>query len=120
MVTAKRGRPVTGKAMTPAQRQQASRAKRLEDRLGKFAARQISILLSAQAIQALDTLANNRDKSQKEVIEELLIQAFEMERHAKTIKHKGDKSRIINKDKPMSNKIVDATPPPTSQFTLEF
>lgn len=73
---AKRGRPSTGNAMTPAQRQQASRAKRLSERFESFPARQINILLSPQATQALDMLARYRDKSQKELIEELLIYAY--------------------------------------------
>jgi hypothetical protein len=76
VTTAKRGRPVTGKAMTPAQRQQASRAKRLSERFESFPARQVNILLSPQATQALDMLTSYRDKSQKELIEELLIHAY--------------------------------------------
>ena len=73
---AKRGRPATGKAMTPAQRQKASRAKRHSVRFETTPAKQINILLSAQATQALDMLTYWRDKSQKEVIDELLILAF--------------------------------------------
>lgn len=73
---AKRGRPVTGKAMTPAQRQRASRAKRLSERFETCPARQINILLSPRATQALDMLTYCRDKSQKEQIEELLIHAY--------------------------------------------
>ena len=80
MPAAKRGRPATGKAMTPAQRQQASRAKRLSEKFESFPAKQINILLSPQATQALDMLTYSRDKSQKELIEELLIHA-----HAKQI-----------------------------------
>jgi hypothetical protein len=79
--TAKRGRPVTGKAMTPAQRQQASRAKRLSERFESFPARQINILLSPQATQALDMLTSYRDKSQKALIEELLIHAYANHKH---------------------------------------
>ena len=81
METAKRGRPVSGKAMTPAQRQQASRAKRRSERYGTSNARQVNFLLSAKAIQALDKLTSYRDKSQKEVIEELLIQAYGKQEH---------------------------------------
>ena len=73
---AKCGRPATGKAMTPAQRQQASRAKRLSERFESFPAKQINILLSPQATQALDMLSSYRDKSQKALIEELLIHAY--------------------------------------------
>jgi hypothetical protein len=71
-----RGRPATGQAMTPAQRQQASRAKRLAQRHETFPARQVNILLSPQATQALDMLSSNFDMSQKAVIERLLIQAY--------------------------------------------
>lgn len=74
--TAKRGRPATGKSMTPAQRQQASRARRLAEEFENFPARQINILLSPQATQALDMMTNYRDKSQKSLIEELLIHAY--------------------------------------------
>jgi len=78
---AKRGRPATGKAMTSAQRQQASRAKRLSERFESFPARQVNILLSPQATQALDMLTSYRDKSQKELIEELLIHAYTNHKH---------------------------------------
>ena len=74
--TTKLGRPSTGQAMTPAQRQQASRAKRLSERHESFPAKQVSILLSPQATQALDMLTSNFEISQKEVIEKLLIQAY--------------------------------------------
>ena len=79
--TAKRGRPATGKAMTPAQRQQTSRAKRLSERFESFPAKQINILLSPQATQALDMLTGYRDKSQKALIEELLIHAYANHKH---------------------------------------
>lgn len=79
--TAKRGRPATGKAMTPAQRQHASRAKRLSERFESFPAKQINILLSPQATQALDMLTGYRDKSQKQLIEELLIHAYTNHKH---------------------------------------
>ncbi|MEI6737820.1 MAG: hypothetical protein WCL29_05005 [Pseudomonadota bacterium] len=75
--TAKRGRPATGKSMTPAQRQQASRAKRLSEKFETFPAKQINILLSAQASQAYDILPYYSKKSKKGTIEELLIQAYE-------------------------------------------
>ncbi len=74
--SAKRGRPFAGNAMTPAQRQQASRTKRLSERFESCPARQINILLSPQATQALDMLTSYRDKSQKELIEELLIYTY--------------------------------------------
>lgn len=73
----KRGRPMTGKAMTPAQRQRASRAARKKVRFETCPAMQISMMLSAEATQALQMLVyNNRDKSQKLIIEELLIEAY--------------------------------------------
>lgn len=75
---AQRGRPAAGQALTPAQRQQASRAKRLAQEHESFPARQVNILLSPQASQALSMLTNYRDLSQKEIIEELLIQAYEI------------------------------------------
>jgi len=62
--------------MTPAQRQQASRANRLSAKFESFPAKQINILLSPQATQALDMLTSYRDKSQKVLIEELLIHAY--------------------------------------------
>jgi lipopolysaccharide biosynthesis regulator YciM len=62
--------------MTPAQRQQASRAKRLSEKFESFPAKQINILLSPQATKALDMLTSYRDKSQKVLIEELLIHAY--------------------------------------------
>lgn len=71
-MTPKRGRPSTGKAMTPAQRQRASRAARRLQRFESFPPGQISILLSPQANQALRMLINS-DMSQKEIIEKLLI-----------------------------------------------
>lgn len=72
----KRGRPSTGKAMTPAQRQRASRGKRKKERFETCPPIQISMMLSAQATQALQMLIYGRDVSQKSVIEELLIEAY--------------------------------------------
>lgn len=73
----KRGRPSTGSAMTAAQRQRASRAKRKKDRFETCPSIQIGMMLSPEATQALQMLAyNNRDKSQKLIIEELLIKAY--------------------------------------------
>lgn len=84
MPVAKRGRPATGKAMTPAQRQQVSRAKRLSEKFESFPAKQINILLSPQATQALDMLTYSCDKSQKALIEELLIHAHAKQRDVVT------------------------------------
>lgn len=61
--------------MTPAQRQQASRAARKLQRFEDFPPMQISLLLSAQSSQALRMLSNS-DVSQKEVIEKLLIDSY--------------------------------------------
>jgi len=74
--TPKRGRPATGKAMTATERQQASRAARKLQRFESFPPVQISMLLSGQASQALRMLINS-DTSQKEIIEKLLIDAYE-------------------------------------------
>lgn len=76
----RRGRPPTGNAMTPAERQRASRAKRQAETFESFTARQISMMLGARAAQALDMLTYKSDKSQKDVIEELLIAAYEAEK----------------------------------------
>ena len=84
MPAAKCGRPAVGEAMTPAQRQQASRAKRLSEKFESFPAKQINILLSPQANQALEMLASYRDKSQKALIEELLIHAYAKQRDSVT------------------------------------
>lgn len=72
----KRGRPATGSAMTPAQRQRASRAARKKERFETCPAIQISVMLTAEATQALQQLAYCRDVSQKQIIEELLIEAY--------------------------------------------
>ena len=76
----KRGRPSGGATMTPAARQRASRAARKEIRYETFPPKQISIMLSAEATQALDMLMVNRDMSQKRIIEELLIEAYRKHR----------------------------------------
>jgi len=74
--TPKRGRPATGNApMTSTERQRASRAARKLQRFESFPPVQISVLLSPQASQALRMLINS-DTSQKEIIEELLIDAY--------------------------------------------
>lgn len=72
----KRGRSATGQAMTPAQRQRASRAARKRKTFESFPAIQVSMMLSAEASQALQMLARYRDMSQKAVIENLLIEAY--------------------------------------------
>jgi hypothetical protein len=76
----KRGRPSTGNAMTATERQRASRAARKLQRFESFPPVQISMLLSPQASQALRMLING-DKSQKEIIEELLIQAYSSQKN---------------------------------------
>lgn len=72
----KRGRPATDTAMTPAQRQRASRAARKKKSFESFPPVQISMMLSAEASQALQMLARYRDVSQKAVIENLLIEEY--------------------------------------------
>ncbi len=81
----KRGRPATDKAMTTAQRQQVSRAARRQESFETFTPMQISMMLSAEAAQALHMLAYGRDVSQKSIIENLLIEAY--------AKHKCDLSQ---------------------------
>lgn len=76
----KRGRPSTGNAMSATERQRASRAARLQQRADGYPAAQLSVLLSPEANQALRMLAFNRDTSQKEIIEGLLIQAYEKQK----------------------------------------
>ena len=60
--------------MTPAERQRKSRAARKSQTFETFPPKQISVLLSAEASQALVMLS--RDMSQKEVIERLLVEAY--------------------------------------------
>lgn len=68
--------PAPKKPMTPAERQRASRANRKKERFNTCPAKQISIMLSAEASQALEQLVFDSDKSQKEIIEKLLIDAY--------------------------------------------
>jgi hypothetical protein len=63
--------------LTVAERQRASRSKRKSETFESFEPKQINIMLSAQARQALDMLIYKSDKSQKELIEELLIDAYQ-------------------------------------------
>jgi hypothetical protein len=69
---------VTRHRLTPAERQRQSRAERKAKTWETFPAKQISLLLSAEASQALVMLS--RDVSQKEVIERLLSEAYREER----------------------------------------
>ncbi|MFA7238869.1 MAG: hypothetical protein WC091_02060 [Sulfuricellaceae bacterium] len=79
----KPGRPVTGtEAMTPAERQRASRRKRKAQRFESFQAQQVSVILSAEASQALTMLCHNRDLSQKALLDQLLIAAYRTEKNA--------------------------------------
>lgn len=66
MESSKLGRPPTGSAMTATERQRMSRSTRKLQRFESFPPSQISMLLSAEASQALRMLIN-RDTSQKEV-----------------------------------------------------
>lgn len=72
----KRGRPATDNAMTTAQRQRASRDARKKESFETFTPMQISMMLSAEATQALQMLVYGRDVSQKSIIENLLIEAY--------------------------------------------
>ena len=71
------GRPFTGAAMTPAERQRASRAKRKLQTYDSFPAQQLAIMLSAEATKALRMLCHNRDLSQKELVDTLLVDAYQ-------------------------------------------
>jgi len=62
--------------MTATERQLASRAARKLQTFETFPPVHLSMLLSGQASQALRMLAVNRDTSQKEIIEKLLIDAY--------------------------------------------
>ena len=104
--------------MTPAQRQKASRAKRLAEKYESTQARQVNVLLSAQATQALDKLIANSDKSQKMVIEELLILAYAIQKNGAI--NISDKSQNQKKSKVTSGQDEAAAPLPSSQFTLGF
>lgn len=59
-----------------AQKRKANRAKRLAEVYEGFPAKQINMILSAQAAQALQMLASYRKLPQRAVIEDLLIQAY--------------------------------------------
>ena len=72
----KRGRPASENPMTPAERQRASRAARKKERFESCPAMQIGMMLSPKASQALQMLVYYRDVSQKQIIEELLIDAY--------------------------------------------
>jgi len=114
----KRGRPITGHAMTPAQRQQASRARRLAEKFELTSARQVNFLLSAKATHALDMLTKIRDKSQKSVVEEVLIETYEA--HNNKNLQINDKSLKISELKRKSEKEVTELKYKTTQFSLDF
>lgn len=73
----KRGRPATG-SKTGAQRQADSRAKRKALTCDSFSGQQVSWMLSPEAVKALRMLSLNCDMSQKEVVEKLLCNAYEL------------------------------------------
>jgi len=73
----KMGRPVTG-SKSAAERQRISRANRKALTCDTFTGQQFSVMLSPEAAKALRMLAFNCDMSQKDVIEQLLIKAYEM------------------------------------------
>lgn len=79
----KPGRPAAGSAaMTPAERQRASRAKRKAQRFESFPAQQVNVILSAEASQALTMLCHHRDLSQKALLDQMLIAAYRAEKKA--------------------------------------
>ena len=77
----KRGRPASDHALTPAERQRARRAKIKAQTCETFPGQQLSVLLSPQASMALSVICFNGDlsrkRTQKAVIEEILINACE-------------------------------------------
>lgn len=78
---AKPGRPSTGKALSPAERQRASRAKRRSESYDTFPASTLSLMLSPEASKALRMLSHDSDMSQKVIIEKLLISAYETKKN---------------------------------------
>lgn len=77
----KRGRPATG-SKTPAQRQADSRSKRKALTFDSFKGQQVSWMLNPQAVKALRMLSLNCDMSQKQVVEQLLCNAYEIARNS--------------------------------------
>ncbi|BBJ22617.1 hypothetical protein [Candidatus Nitrotoga sp. AM1P] len=73
----KRGRPATG-SKTGAERQADSRAKRKALTFDSFSGQQVSWMLSPEAVKSLKILALNCDMSQKEVVERLLCNAYDL------------------------------------------
>ncbi len=70
------GRPVTGQAMTAAERQRASRQKRKAETCDSFPAQTVSVMLSPEAAKALRMLSIKSDMSRKLIIERLLVEAY--------------------------------------------
>jgi hypothetical protein len=116
--TKKRGRPTTGHAMTPAQRQQASRARRLAEKFESTSARQVNFLLSARATHALDMLTKIRTKTQKIVVEEVLIETYEA--HKNKSYQINDKSLKVNELETKRTKDEAKSKVKTTQFSLDF
>ena len=78
----KLGRPATGTvAMTPSERQRASRANRKAQSFESFPAQQVCVILSAEATQALRMLCHRRDLSQKALLDQILIATYRAEKH---------------------------------------
>lgn len=73
----KLGRPASG-SKSAAERQRISRARRRAQTCDTFEGQQVSVMLCPEATKALRMLALNCDMSQKQVIEHLLIKAYEM------------------------------------------
>lgn len=78
---AKLGRPATGKALSPAERQRASRkARKFADKFDGFSAKSVTVLLSAHAYAALRLLVVDgaAGHSMKEVLETLITRASDL------------------------------------------
>lgn len=73
---ATRGRPVTGRAKSAAQRQRDSRARRKNQNPQAWRPYNFAALLSSEAAEALHMLAHYGQRSKKETIERLLLDAY--------------------------------------------
>lgn len=75
----KPGRPSTGKALTPAERQRSSRKTRKSaDKFDGFSAKSVTVLLSAHAYAALRLLCLDSAMSQKDMLQKLIERATDL------------------------------------------
>ncbi len=72
----KPGRPNSGKAMTSAERQRASRKRRKDERFDGWPSRQISVMLAPKANEALSMMAKYCDMSLADVLDRVLISYY--------------------------------------------